>query len=76
MSPTEFEMGTLVTRLDQCQHKVGNTRMILDGAIEEAHQLKAEVAKIRTILRTVLSVLGLTIAALAWVIELALRIKP
>jgi hypothetical protein len=50
--------------------------MILDATVEDAHQLKADVAKIRTILRTVLAVLGLTIAALAWLVEMAMRIEP
>lgn len=76
MSPTEFEMGTLTTKLDNCVHKSGNTRMILDATVEDAHQLKAEVAKLRTVLRTALAVLGLTVAALVWLIELAWRIKP
>jgi len=76
MSPTEFEMGTLTTKLDNCVHKSGNTRMILNATVEDAHLLKAEVAKIRTILRTTLVLLSITVAALAWVIELAWRIKP
>jgi len=76
MSPTEFEMGTLTTKLDNCIHKVGNTRMILDAAVEDGHELKAEVAKLRTVLRTTLAVIAVISAALAWVIELALRIEP
>jgi hypothetical protein len=83
MTPNERESGerwgTITTKLEQVAHKQRSTTMILDSVIEEAHQikteianLKAEIARQRTMLRTALSVLAITIAALAWVVELVL----
>jgi len=70
MSPSEREMGTITTKLEQVDHKQRNMRMILDSVVEDAHLLKAEVARLRIVLRTTLSVLAVTMAALAWVVEL------
>jgi hypothetical protein len=83
MTPNERESGerwgTITTKLEQVAHKQRSTTMILDSVIEEAHimkaeiaNLKAEIARQRTMLRTALSVLAITIAALAWVVELVL----
>ncbi len=83
MKPNERESGerwgTITTKLEQVAHKQRSTTMILDSVIEEAHimkaeiaNLKAEIARQRTMLRTALSVLAITIAALAWVVELVL----
>jgi len=47
--------------------------MMLDGAVSDIHELRAEIAKLRLVLRTTLSVLAVTVAALAWVVELVMR---
>ena len=73
MSPNEREMGTIVTRLEQIIHKQRNTTMILDSVVEDAHELKADVTRLRVMLRTALSVLAATVAGLAWVVELVIR---
>ena len=48
-------------------------RMILDSVVEDCHEIRAEVARLRIMLRTALSVLAVTIAALAWLVELVMR---
>lgn len=73
MSPNEREWGAITTRLDQAIHGQRGTRMILDGAVADIHELRAEIARLRIILRTTLSVLAVTVAALAWVVELVMR---
>jgi len=71
--PNEREWGAVTTRLDQTIHTQRNMRMILDGVVADTHEIRAEVARLRIILRTALSVLAVTIAALAWVVELVMR---
>ncbi len=73
MSPNEREWGSITTRLDQAVHAQRNARMMLDGAVSDIHELRAEIAKLRLVLRTTLSVLAVTVAALAWVVELVMR---
>ena len=86
MSPNERESGerwgTITTKLEQLAHKQRGTTMTLDSVIEEAHlskteiaTLKAEIARQRTVLRTALAVLGIIVAALAWMVELVMRIQ-
>ena len=75
MSPNERELGTIVTKLENLAHKQRNASMILTALQEEQHELRAEIAKLRVTLRTALAVLGITVAALAWAIELALSLK-
>ena len=48
-------------------------RMVLDSLVADYHELRTELDKLRIIIRTTLSVLAVTIAALAWLIEIALR---
>jgi hypothetical protein len=83
MTPNERESGerwgTITTKLEQVAHKQRSTTMILDSVIEEAHTskteiatLKSEIARQRTVLRTALAVLGIIVAAIAWLIELIL----
>lgn len=73
MSPNEREWGAVTARLDQAVHTQRNIRMILDGVVADTHVLRAEVARLRIILRTTLSVLAVTVAALAWLVELVMR---
>ena len=73
MSPNEREWGAITTRLDQAVHAQRYARMLLDGAVSDIHELRAEIAKLRLVLRTTLSVLAVTVAALAWVVELVMR---
>jgi hypothetical protein len=69
MTPNEREWGSQTAKLEAAIHTQRNMRMMIDGIIEEAQDLRAEVQRLRTIVRTVLAVTGLTIAALAWVFE-------
>ena len=69
MTPNEREWGPQTANLEAAIHTPRNMRMMIDGIIEEAPDLRADVQRLRTIVRTVLAVTGLTIAALAWVLE-------
>ena len=71
--PSEREWGTVTARLDQSIHNHRNMRMILVSVVEDCHEIRAEVARLRIMLRTALSVLAVTIAALAWLVELVMR---
>ena len=73
MTPNEREWGTVTARLDQAVHTQRNMRMILNGVVDDCNELRASVARLQIILRTVLSVLAVTVAALAWVVELVMR---
>ncbi|HHZ81480.1 MAG TPA: hypothetical protein EYN64_01955 [Flavobacteriales bacterium] len=72
MSPNEREMGTIQTTLENLAHKQRNASMIQTAIQEEQHELRAELAKLRVTLRTALAVLGIIVAALAWVVELVM----
>ncbi len=75
MTPNERELGGIETTLKNLAHKQRNASMILTALQEEQHELRAEIAKLRVTLRTALAVLGITVAALAWAIKLALSLK-
>jgi len=70
MTPSEREWGSVTARLDQTIHTLRNLRMIVDEAGNDLSRLAAEVARLRIILATALSVLLLVVGALAWVVEL------
>ena len=69
MTPNEREWGSQTATLEAAIHTQRNMRMMIDGIIEDAQDLRAEVQRLRTIVRTVLAVTGLTSAARAWVFE-------
>lgn len=69
----EREWGSLTTRLDQTIHTQRNLRMIVNSLVDDTHALRAEVARIRVMLRTSISVLAVTVAALAWLVEMVSR---
>ncbi len=75
MSPSEREMGTIVTKVEQIDHKQRNIRMILDAVIEDQHDLQSEIANLRVTLRTALSVIAVVVAGLAWAVELGVGIE-
>lgn len=75
MSPNEREWGTITTKLEQLAHQQRNMRMMLDSIQEDQHELRAEISKLRVTLRTALAVLGIIVAALAWMVELVMRIQ-
>lgn len=73
MTAHERELGTLGAQLADTIHKQRNMRMVLDSVIADYHELQREVSRQRTMIKTVLSVLGVAVGVLAWLIELALR---
>ena len=75
MSPSEREMGTIMTKVEQIDHKQRNIRMILDALQADQHELKAEIANLRVTLRTALSVIAVVVAGLAWAVELGVSIE-
>jgi len=73
MTPTEREWGEHSTKLTQCVHQQRNLRMIIDGLIEDAHEDRAAIARLNSILKTTLSVLAVVSGVLAWTLEMVLR---
>ena len=73
MTPHDRELGSLSAKLESEVHHRRNMRMVLDSLVADYHELRTELDKLRIIIRTTLSVLAVTIAALAWLIEIALR---
>jgi hypothetical protein len=47
--------------------------MIIDGLIEDAHEDRAAIARLNSILKTALSVLAVVSGVLAWTLEMVLR---
>ena len=75
MSPNEREMGTITTQLENLSHKQRNMQMILVAIQEDQHELRAEIAKLRVTLRTAFAVLAVIASALAWLVDMAMRIE-
>jgi hypothetical protein len=75
MSPNEREMGTITTQLENLSHKQRNMQMILIAIQEDQHELRAEIAKLRVTLRTAFGVLAVIASALAWLVDMAMRIE-
>lgn len=73
MSPNERELGGIDAALKQIVHKQRNLAMILEAIREDLHDQQAQISNMRTMLRTGLSVLAFTVAALAWVVEWVTR---
>jgi hypothetical protein len=73
MTPHDRELGSLSAKLESEVHHRRNMRMVLDSLVADYHELRTELDRLRIIIRTTLSVLAVTIAALAWLIEIALR---
>lgn len=73
VTPHDRELGSLSAQLASEIHQRRNMRMILDGLVTEVIELRGEVDRLRTMLRTTLSVLAVVVAVFAWLIELALR---
>lgn len=68
----DVEWGAVKARLDQVIHSQKNLRMVLDSVVEDYHHLREEVARLRVMLRTTLTVLAVVVAALAWIVELVM----
>ena len=50
-------------------------QMILVAIQEDQHELRAEIAKLRVTLRTAFGVLAVIASALAWLVDMAMRIE-
>lgn len=72
MSPNEREWGALETKMEQLIHNQRNMKMIIDLLSDECKLLEADVARIKIIMRTTLSIVAVEIASLAWVVEMLL----
>jgi uncharacterized coiled-coil protein SlyX len=71
--PSEREWGHTTAQLKELEHKVRNQKMILDGIVEESHELRSEIDRLRLQIKTVLTVLGAVITSLVWLVEVSLR---
>jgi len=72
MSPNEREWGSLETKLEQSIHTQRNMRMIINSLSDDCKTLEADVARIKIMMRTTLSIVAIEIASLAWVVEMLL----
>ncbi len=73
MTPHDRELGSLTEQLKSEIHARRNMRMIIDGIIVDLIEVRGEVIRLRTTIRTTLSVLAVILAVFAWLIEIALR---
>lgn len=73
MSPNEREWGALETRLDQLIHTQRNMRTIIELMDENCKALETDVARIKVMMRTTLSIVAVEIASLVWVVEMIFR---
>jgi hypothetical protein len=48
--------------------------MILDDVVREVTELRAEIAKLRTTIRTTLYILGVVAAVVGWLIEITVKV--
>ena len=72
MTPHDRELGSLSAQLTSEIHHRRNMRMILDSLVSDQVELRGDVDRLRVTIRTTLTVLAATLAALAWLIETAL----
>ena len=68
------ELGTMSAQLKELIHKQRNNRMILDDVVREVTELRAEIAKLRTTIRTTLYILGVVAAVVGWLIEITVKV--
>jgi len=68
----DVEWGKITARLDQVIHAQKNLKMVLDSVVEDYHEIREEVARLRVMLRTTLTVLAVVVGGLAWIVELVL----
>ena len=61
-------------QLKELIHKQRNNRMILDDVVREVTELRAEIAKLRTTIRTTLYILGVVAAVVGWLIEITVKV--
>ena len=60
-------------QLTELIHKQRNNRMILDEVAREVTELRAQVDKLRTTIRTTLWILGVVAAVVGWLIEITVK---
>jgi hypothetical protein len=73
MTPYDRELGSLSAKLASEIHARRNMRMIQDGLVTELIAVRTELNRLRTVIRTTLSVLAVAVAVLAWLAEMALQ---
>ena len=73
MSPNEREWGALETKLEQSIHTQRNMRMIINSLSDDCKSLEADVARIKIMMRTTISVVAVILASLAWLVEMIYR---
>ena len=73
MSPNEREWGALETKLEQVIHTQRNMKMIIDLLSNECKSLEADVARIKIMMRTTISVVAVILALFAWIVEMIVR---
>jgi predicted RNase H-like nuclease (RuvC/YqgF family) len=58
MTPTDYEWGTIESKVKELEHKIRNIKMIVDLLDDENEELRANVSRLKVEIRTALSVLG------------------
>lgn len=74
VTPHDRELGTMSAQLTELIHKQRNSRMVLDEVAREVTELRAQVDKLRTTIRTTLWILGVIAAVVGWLIEITVKL--
>ena len=73
MTPHDRELGSLNAQLASEIHARRNMKMVIDHLNTEIVELRVEVDRLKTTIRTTVAVVAAVAAASAWLVEIALR---
>ena len=66
--PTEREWGQTIAELKQLEHSLRNLKMVVESLFIDSAELRAEVAKLRVQIKTVLSVVAGACGVVGWLV--------